>query len=307
MKTLELAIIGAGPAGITAAIYAKRAGLDFAIYDFDPIGGLITNTTDLENYPGFPEPQTGTDLMMKFQEQLKNLGQVIENKRIVSIKRVGKLFNLSVGDDTVIAKTVIIATGSKTRPLGIDDEEKYVGRGISYCATCDGPLFRGRRIAIVGTGNSGIQEGLFLLKFVEHITFVEMLPHMIAEDILQKRISKFDNVDFRLGHKITGLSGEPFLQKMEVENLETGDKEWIDVDGIFVFIGYDPHTKFIEGLVEMDKKGFIKADDRNLSTNVPGLFAAGDVRDKLLRQVTTAVGDGAQAVHSVQMYLENLE
>lgn len=306
MRKLELTILGAGPAGITAAIYAKRAGLDFAIFDYDPIGGLITSTTDLENYPGFPETQSGTELMMKYQEQLKNLGHEIENKRVISIDRKED-FIIKLEDEEIQSKAVIVATGSKPKSLGLKDESKYIGKGISYCATCDGPLFRNRNIAIVGTGNSGIQEGLFLLKFVKHITFIEILDHTIAEDILMKRVKKFDNVDFKLAHKITELSGEPFVDKIEIESLVTKEKHELAVDGIFIFIGYDPNTDILGDLVELDKKGFIAASDRDLSTNVKGLFAAGDVRDKHLRQVATAVGDGALAVHSVQLYLDNLK
>ncbi|MFP4458888.1 MAG: NAD(P)/FAD-dependent oxidoreductase [Candidatus Zixiibacteriota bacterium] len=307
MRKLELAILGAGPAGITAGIYAKRAGIDFAIIEKEPISGLITNTMDLENYPGFPEPQTGNELMEKFKKQLENLGTTIEMATVEKIEKDGDGYKVKLDNDEIHARTIIISTGSRIRPLGIPDEEKYIGRGISYCATCDGPLYSGKKIAIVGTGNSGIQEGLFLLKFVGHIDYIEMLPNMIAEQILQDRIAKHDNVDFHLSNKITKIEGDPFVEKVTIENVETGDEKTLEVDGIFVFIGYLPNTKCFEGTVELDKKGYIIADHDTLGTSAPGIFAAGDVRHKRLRQVATAVGDGANAVFSVQHYLENLD
>ena len=307
MRKFELAIIGAGPAGITSAIYAKRAGLDIIICDPDPIGGLITHTNDLENYPGFPEAQSGMDLMMKFQDQLKSLDHKIENIAIEAVVKSDGGYILKSSKEEIFAKTIIVATGSKPKKLGIPNEDEYVGRGISYCATCDGPLFRDKKIAIVGTGNSGIQEGTFLLKFVKHISFIEMLPYMIAEKILQDRVKKHDNVEFYLGHKIVKLQGEPFLESIILENIETKEQKTVELEGIFVFIGYDPKTNFLKDVIELDRRGYVIADNDTLETSAPGIYVAGDVRQKKLRQVVTAASDGAIAVFSAQHYLDNLD
>lgn len=304
MRKVDLAILGAGPAGITAGIYAKRAGLDFAILDNDSIGGLITHTMELENYPGFPEMQSGQELMEKFKEQLEKLGSEVEIAEVLGVDKHDSDYKISFDGGELLTKSIIIATGSRIKPLGIPDEEKYVGRGISYCATCDGPLYSGKKIAIVGTGNSGIQEGLFLLKFVEHIDYVEMLPNIIAEKILQDRISKYESVEFHLGHKIKSINGDPFVEEIEIESIDSGDIKTLAVDGIFVFIGYLPNTQFLDGIVELDEKGYVIADHSTLATSAKGIFVAGDVRNKRLRQVATAVGDGANAVFSVQHYLD---
>jgi len=307
MKIYDIAIIGAGPAGISSAIYAVRAGLDTIIFDPNPIGGLITSTMDLENYPGFPDVLSGMELMEKFSEQLKKLGNEIQNYEVKSITKSNNIFEISYQDTFVKAKSVVIASGSKTKKLNIPREESFIGKGISYCASCDGPLYRNAEVVVVGTGNSGIQEGLFLLKFVKKITFVEFLPYMIAEDILQKRIQEHNNVDIMLSHKIIDFKGDNLLEGIVVQSLEDNSVKEIPCEGVFVFVGYIPNTDFVRGFVELDEKGFIKADDRTLQSSVEGVFVAGDVRNKDFRQVATAVGDGATATFSVQHYLDSLE
>lgn len=301
---VDLLIVGAGPAGLTAAIYAARAKLDFSIVEKMGVGGEIANTDKIENYPGFPEPLSGAELMKLFEKQLNGLGVSVESRDIQKLEKENRVFIAKAGGENITAKAIIIATGTEPKRLGILDEKKFIGKGISYCATCDGPFYQGKRIVVIGTGNSGIQEGLFLLKFASHITFIEILPHMMADKILQDRIRERDNVEFLFSHKLVGIDGDTKVSGVRVVPVNGGEEKTIPCDGVFIYIGLDPNTEFASDIAPLDPKGYIITDDK-MRTSLPGLFAAGDVRAKLLRQVSTAVGDGATAAIAASEYLEN--
>ena len=299
----DLIIVGAGPAGFTSAIYASRSLMKTVIIDSGPAGGLASTTEFLENYPGFPDGISGVELMSLFQKQAERFGaKLSDNTLIKSVDFSGNEKIVVTDKGTYHSKTVIIATGTRPKELGIKGEKKFKGRGISYCATCDAPLFKNKDIVVIGCGSSGIQEGLYLLQFVKSVTFVEFLPYMTAEPILQERIKQKDNVKFLLNHKVVEIMGNEKIEAVKVEDRKSEKENIIPTEGIFIYVGLIPNSELFN--VEKDQKGYIKADDL-LKTNVEGIFVAGDVRKKHLRQIATAVGDGAVAAFSAKHYLES--
>ena len=302
-KDFDVAIIGAGPAGLTASIYAARAKMKTVIFEIAAVGGLAATTDKIENYPGFKDGISGEELTSLMEKQAKSFGVQVINEGVmdVDLNANPKVLKAESGEFT--AKSVVIATGTSPKPLNVPGEDKYKGRGISYCATCDAPFFQDKEIAVIGCGNSGIQEGLYLLKFVKKITFVEFLPYMTAEKILQERIKSYNNVEFMLNSMVTGFEGDEKLKGIKVKSRETGEEKVIQVDGVFVYVGLMPNTDFLKGKIDMDKAGFIKTNEL-LETSIPGVYAAGDVRTTPLRQVATAVGDGALAAEMAVKYAE---
>ena len=305
-KIYDLIIIGGGPAGLTAGIYATRGRLDTLLLERLIPGGTAATTEWIENYPGFPEGIAGGDLMKKMEEQAKKFGLVITpTKEVLSVDFKNKIKTIRVEGGEHKAKTVIIATGTEPKKLNIPGEDKFRGRGVSYCATCDGPFFKDKDIAVIGAGNSGIQEGLYLLRFVKSETVVEFLPHMTAEKILQERAQKEQRMKFYLNHMATSINGESKVESITIKDRQSGKEKTIPVQGVFIWVGLIPMTGFIKGQVDLDKWGFISAGDDS-KTSVPGVFAAGDVRQKILQQITTAVGDGATAAFMAERYVEEL-
>ena len=302
----ELIIIGGGPAGLTASMYAARARIDHILMEKNPIpGGQIVNTESVENYPGFEEPLSGFELMERFRVQAKNFGAQITNATVNSLKKNGGLFIVGTDIGETRAKAVIIASGASPRRMGIEGEEKFIGRGISFCATCDAALYKDKKVAVIGGGDAGLEESMFLSKFASSVIVFEMMDHLNATRIIQERARKISKIEVRLSSAPVEVIGDDVVRGLIVKNLEDDTTEQIDVDGIFVFIGIIPNTDFIEiDEVERDRGGFVITDD-NMMTKVPGLFAAGDVRSKLLRQVSTSVGDGAMAEFAAQKFLEN--
>lgn len=303
-KIYDLIIIGGGPAGLTAGIYATRGRLDTILLDKLIPGGTVATTEWVENYPGFPEGIVGAELMKKMEEQARKFGlQVIPTKEALSVDFKNKIKTIKVDYGEYKAKSIIIATGTEPKKLNIPGEDKFRGRGVSYCATCDGPFFKDKDIAVIGAGNSGIQEGLYLLRFVKSATVVEFLPHMTAEKILQERALKEKRMKFYLNHVVTSINGENKVESVTIKSRQKGDEEIIPVQGVFIYVGLNPMTGFLKGQIELDKWGFIVAGE-DAKTSVPGVFAAGDVRQKILQQITTAVGDGATAAFMVERYIE---
>jgi len=302
----DLLIIGAGPAGLTAAIYGARAGLKTMVIERGLPGGNAASTDVIENYPGFPDGIKGIELAEKMKQQALKFGTEIIGAEVKSLEKTDEAIFVRSDGAEYRSKTVIIATGTMPRKLGVPGEEELRGRGISYCATCDGPLFKGRRIAIIGCGNSGLQEGLFLLNFVTHIIFVEFLPYITADRILQKRFENESRVQFLLNHELVSINGKERVESITVKNRATNEEKIYETDGVFMYVGMTPFSEFLKGVVELDKAGFVITNEK-LETSVSGIFAAGDIRSKKIRQVVTACGEGAVAAINAYHYLENLK
>ena len=299
---MELVVVGAGPAGMTAAIYAARGGLSTVVYDKGMPGGLVASTDRIENYPGV-EPLSGFELASRMRKQAESFGARFVSGELKSIKKQDAIFSMDFSREKVESEAVIFAAGSVPRKLGVDGEERLTGRGVSYCATCDGPFFRGKDIAVVGCGSSGLQEGLFLLGFVRSITYIEFLPYITGEKILYERNREKGNVSFLLNHKVVRIDGENSVESVVAMDRETGKEKRIPVSGVFIYIGFLPASGPVAGLVECDKNGYIITDE-SMATSTPGLFAAGDIRKKPLRQVVTAASDGASAAFSAIEYIK---
>lgn len=303
-KIYDLIIIGGGPAGLTAGIYATRGKLDTLLLDRLNPGGLVASTEWVENYPGFPEGIVGVELMKKIEEQATKFGlQVSTFKEVNSVNFKGKIKTIKVDQDEYKAKAVIIASGTEPKKLNIPGEEKFKGRGVSYCATCDGPFFKDKDIVIIGAGSCGIQEGLYLTRFVKSIVVVEFMPHMNAEKILQERALNEPKFSFFLNHRVTSINGENQIESVTIKSRETGEERTIPAAGVFVYVGWNPMTHFLKGQVDLDQWGYVIAGE-DTKTSLPGVFAAGDVRQKILRQITTAVSDGSVAAFMAERYIE---
>lgn len=306
-KIYDLIIMGGGPAGLTAGIYATRGKLNTLLLERLTPGGTTATTDWVENYPGFPEGITGAELMKKMEEQAKRFGlEIIPNKEVLSVDLKNKIKSIKVDQGEYKTKTVIIATGTEPKNLNIPGEDKFRGRGVSYCATCDGPFFKDKDIVVIGAGNSGIQEGLYLLRFVKSVTLIEFLPHMTAEKILQEKALKQSKMKFHLNHMATSINGDNKVESITIKNRQDGKEKTIPVQGVFVYVGLTPMTGFLKGQIELDRGGYILAGE-DTKTSVPGVFAAGDVRQKILRQITTASGDGATAAFMAERYVEEFD
>jgi len=304
-KIYDLIIIGGGPAGLSAGIYGSRSGLRTLLLEKWLIGGLAATTDWLENYPGFPDGIKGMDLMDKLKAQAQRFGAEIMQAEVKSVKPMTGNIKIETDKKNYTTATVIVATGTLPKKLNVPGEDELRGRGVSYCATCDGPLFRDRDIAVIGCGNSGLQEGHFLLKFAKNITFVEFLPHMTAEKILQERLKNEPRVQFMLNHLLVSINGKERVNSITIRNRVTNQEKMIEVSGVFIYIGFIALSYFLKGVVQMDDAGFIMTD-KNLTTSVPGIFAAGDIRSKNIRQVVTACAEGAEAAINAHHYIETL-
>lgn len=303
-KLYDLIIVGGGPAGLTAGIYATRAKLNTILLERLNVGGLVATTDWVENYPGFPEGISGAELTKKMEEQALKFGlNIIPFKEVNSADVKGKIKGIKVDEEQYKAKAVIIASGTEPKKLGIPGEEEFKGRGVSYCATCDGAFFQGKDIVVIGGGSSGIQEGLFLTRFVNNITVVEFMPHLNAEKILEERARQNEKFSFFLNHMATSINGQNQVESVTIKDRASNEEKTIQAAGVFVYVGWDPKTEFLKGQVDLDKWGYVVAGE-DTKTSVPGVFAAGDVRQKDLRQITTAVGDGTLAAFMAEKYIE---
>lgn len=305
-ENYDLIIIGAGPAGLTAGIYGARAGLQTVILEKALPGGLAATTDYIENYPGFPDGIKGMELTEKMKKQAQHFGVEIIGSEVVSLVKKEHITVVKTSARSFETVAVIIATGTVPKKLNIPGEDKLRGRGISYCATCDGPLFKGRQIAVIGCGNSGLQEGKFLLNFVKHITFIEFLPHMTADKILQNRLGQEPKVNFLLNHELLSINGKERVEAITVKDRVVKNKKTIEVSGVFIYAGLVPKSDFVKGIVKVDSKGFIVTSDK-LETSLPGVFAAGDICAQAVRQVVTACAQGAAAAINAYHYIESLK
>ena len=300
----DVVIIGAGPAGLTAAIYAARARLKTLVLDEGVPGGQVKTTHKVSNYPGFPEDIRGSELAAAFAAQAERFGARV--RRSVEITRHDlatpvKTLELDE-DETVEARAVIVATGAKPRPLGVPGEEAFKGRGLSYCATCDGAYFEGKDIHVIGGGNSAVEESLFLTQFARSVTIVHQFMEFQAEPASVQEALANPKIRVLLGHEPRGFHGETALEELEVEELARHERKRLRTDGVFVFIGMVPRTSVLERYVPLAQGGYVETTDA-METPVPGLYAAGDIRVKRFRQITTAVADGTVAALAAQKYL----
>lgn len=300
----DAAVIGGGPAGVTAAMYLRRSGCSVVLFESLTMGGQILTTDALENYPGFPEGIKGWELADRFAAHLEHLDVTRKTSAVLSIAGGAGDFTLTTSEGEVKARTVVIASGASHRPLGIDGEVRLRGRGVSYCAICDGNFFRGRPVAVVGGGNSALEEALYLSKIVSKLYLIHRRDEFRAAEIYQQRIREAGNVEFVLSSVVEALHGESDLEKITVRDVKTGATRDLAVDGLFVFVGMQPNTTFVPESVKTER-GFV-ITDVEMRTSVPGIFAAGDVRSKLCRQVVTAAGDGATAAQAAFLFLEQL-
>jgi len=303
MSEYDLVIIGAGPAGLTAGLYAARARMNVLLIEKAVPGGQILVTDWIENYPGFPEGISGFDLAEKIKEQALALGLDIETAEVQGLDLSGTSKEVILKKKRIKTKSLIIASGASPRRLGVG-EEKFMGKGISFCATCDGPFFRDKVVVAVGGGDTAVQESIFLTRFAKKVYLVHRRDELRATKILQERAFSNDKMEFLWDSVVTGMDGLFGVEKVSVKNLKTGNETEIAANGCFIWVGILPNTEFIKGDVKTDESGFIIVDNK-MQTNVPGVFAIGDVRDTPLRQIATAVGDGAVAAVSAEHYIEN--
>ncbi|OGC41278.1 hypothetical protein A2Y85_00755 [candidate division WOR-3 bacterium RBG_13_43_14] len=301
----ELFIIGAGPAGLTAGIYGARAGFDVTILEKAMPGGYMGTVDYIENYPGFPEGIRGFDLAELMKKQAQRFNVKIVGTEVTALDRDGETMNIRTDSTGFQSSAVIITTGTSPKKLGVKGEDELRGRGISYCATCDGPLFKNKKVAVIGCGNSGLQEGRFLLNFVDSVVFVEILPTITAEAILQHAFDGETRAKFLLLHQLISINGGQRVESITVKDLDTGKDNNIEVNGVFIYAGLVPASGFLKGFVDLDQHGYV-ITDHELQTSVPGVFAAGDIRSGSRRQVITACGQGAEAALNAYHYVEKM-
>jgi len=303
----DVIIIGGGPAGLTAAIYTSRDGLDTVLLEKAICGGLAATTDLLENYPGFPDGINGMELMDRFKTQAQKFGTNIrEFKEVKKMSRENNTITVNTDKERLNGYAVIVASGSIPKKLNVPGEEEFTGKGVSYCATCDGPLYRSRDVVVVGCGNSGLQEGEYLLKHAKSVTFVEFLPYMTGEKILQKRLGQSENAIFLLNHMLTSVNGTEVVESITARNRETGEDIEVPTSGVFIYAGFLSHTDFAKDILKLDDQGYIITDSA-MQASVPGFWAAGDVRSKRFRQITIATGEATVAAMSVTGYIHELQ
>nr|HID59268.1 thioredoxin-disulfide reductase [Desulfobacterales bacterium] len=302
----DLVIIGGGPAGLTAGLYAVRSRLDVLLVEKVVLGGQIINSDLIENYPGFPEGISGYDLVQKMIEQVNRLELPTENTEVISLDLSAPIKKIRLeGDKTISAIAIIIATGASPLKLGVPGEDILYGKGVSFCATCDGPFYRDRSVAVVGGGDTAVQEAIYLTKFAKNVFLIHRRDQLRASRILQERAFGNHKISFIWDSVVTRIHGEDSLEKLTIKNVKTGEVSELSVSGLFVFIGTRPNTDFLDEQLSMDERGFIIVN-RSMETSVPGVYAAGDVRNTPLRQVVTAAGDGAIAAFSAQHYIDKV-
>lgn len=299
----DIVIIGGGPAGLTAGLYSARANLKTILIEKAVPGGQLTTTYMIENYPGFEEV-TGFELSQKMENHARKFGLEIINGHVVGIETERKNHKIIMDDRTIFAKTVILATGASPKKIGIPGEDEFRGKGVSYCATCDGPFFNGKRVAVIGGGNSALEEGLFLTRFAKEVILIHRRDRFRATKIFQERVKKNQKIKTILNHEPLEIHGKETVESIVLRNRITDEKVTIDVDGVFVFIGYTPNTAFLKGLLKTDDRGYIITDEK-MATSLNGVFAAGDVRANPLKQIATAVGEGAIAAHFAEQYISS--
>lgn len=305
MEKRDLIIVGAGPAGLTAAIYAGRARIQTLVLEMMMPGGQAAITELIENYPG-TGAVGGAELTAQMVEQAKEFGAQLATQSVAGIEADGDRLVVRAGGDGYEARAVVVASGTGYRKLGVPGEEEFAGRGVSYCATCDGPFYKEQEIAVVGGGDSALQEALHLTRFAKKIHLIHRRDEFRAVPVLVERVQAHERIECLCGNIVTQINGTNGVESVDLESKKTGETRTLPVSGVFLFVGLEPRTDFLGGLLALDEGGFILTDSE-MKTNVRGILAAGDCRAKVLRQVSTAVGDGATAAFMAQKYIEEGE
>ena len=310
MQVLKTLIIGSGPAGYTAAIYAARADLEPVVYTGMEPGGQLTTTTEVDNFPGYPEGVDGPTMMIHLQKQAERFGTKVNNGFISKVefsKNRGGIHKVFTEDGTEInSKTIIISTGASAKYLGIPSEQRLRGGGVSACAVCDGFFFKGQEVAIVGGGDTAAEEATYLAKICSKVTMLVRKNQMRASKAMQHRVLKTDNIDLRYNSEIEEVLGDQVVEGVRIKNNRTNVKEEISVSGLFIAIGHKPNTDLFRGQIEMDESGYLITKNKTTHTNIPGVFASGDVQDKEYRQAVTAAGTGCMAALDAERYLQSV-
>jgi thioredoxin reductase (NADPH) len=302
----DIIIVGGGPAGLTAGLYASRARLKTLLIEKIALGGQVTKSEQIENYPGFEEGISGFQLMQNLEKQAKGFGLTIETgdvQDIVSLHKNKK--TLKVQDREFHCKALIIATGSESNALGVEGEDTLLGRGVSYCATCDGAFFRDREVAVVGGGDAAVEEALFLTRLVKKVHIIHRRDELRAIKILQERALAHEKIAFIWNTVVEKIEGENSVEALKLKNIKEDRAFSLSVEGVFIYVGLSPNTTWLKNRLPLTEQGFIETD-HGMETSLPGVFAAGDVRHKLLRQIATAVGDGSTAAFAAEKYLDSL-
>ncbi|MEU8798169.1 thioredoxin-disulfide reductase [Spirillospora sp. NPDC048819] len=299
-------IIGSGPAGYTAAVYAARGDLKPLVFEGSvTAGGALMNTTDVENFPGFPDGIMGPDLMDNLRKQAERFGAELVTDDVTAVDLTADPKVVTVGDETYLARTVIVATGSGYRELGLPDEKRLSGRGVSWCATCDGFFFREQDIAVVGGGDTAMEEAIFLTKFARSVTVIHRRDQLRASKIMQDRAFANEKIKFRWNGEVTAIAGDDRVTGVTVRDTQTGETSSLEVTGLFIAIGHDPRSELFAGQLETDTDGYLLVDAPTTKTKVPGVFACGDVVDHVYRQAITAAGTGCAAAIDAERWLQD--
>ncbi len=298
----DVVIIGGGPAGLTAGIYTSRARLKTLLVESYSVACQAVTTDHIENYPGFPDGINGFELIEKFKKQAEKFGAEFIVSEVKGIRENSPSWEIVTDDKSYTSRTIIIASGARPKSLDIPGEDKFRGKGVSYCATCDGALFKNKEVVVAGGGDTALEEAIFLTRFAKKVTVIHRRSALRGTKILQERAFGNKKIEFVWDAVISEILGETKVSAVKVKNVKTGLEKDLSCDGVFIFVGYVPNTAFLKGLLPLDQSGYIIADDNCLTSKV-GIFACGDCRKKLLRQVVTAAGDGATAAFACQHYL----
>jgi len=305
-KVYEVIIIGGGPAGLTAGLYTSRSRFNTLLIEIGLLGGQMTTTEVIENYPGFPQGINGDELSRLMEEQAKRFGLEVVSQEVVEVKLEGERKLVKTDESTYLCEALIICTGTEYRKLGIPGEKEFTGKGVSYCATCDGAFFKDSQIVVVGGGDSALTEALFLTKFAKELTIIHRRDALRGTKIYQERVLSNPKIKMLWNSVVQKIKGDSIVRSIVIKNVKTGEIDEFNTEGVFLFVGVSPRTQFLKNLITSDEAGYIVTDE-NCETSIKGIFAAGDCRKKLLRQIATAVGDGAIAAFATEKYLEGRE